>query len=121
MIDFNLQNIQKKRTCQIFYIAKKGEFSIDVSEVKESFTWFINMADFIKTTELKCKDCDLYPGCGRYPKSEQRIGFCFEKKKMRKRGYCFDCKHEIEVDHISESCPFCGSDNWNVPPKQMKR
>lgn len=79
------------------------------------------MADFIKTTELKCKDCDLYPGCGRYPKSEQRIGFCFEKKKMRKRGYCFDCKHEIEVDHISESCPFCGSDNWNVPPKQMKR
>lgn len=60
---------------------KKGEFSIDVSEVKESFTWFINMADFIKTTELKCKDCDLYPGCGRYPKAEQRIGFCFEEKE----------------------------------------
>ena len=59
---------------------KKGEFSIDVSEVKESFTWFINMADFIKATELKCKDCSLYPGCGRYPKSDQRIGFCFERK-----------------------------------------
>ena len=60
--------------------SKENEFSIDVSEVKESFTWFINMADFIKTTELKCKDCALYPGCGRYPKAEQRIGFCFEKK-----------------------------------------
>ena len=49
--------------------------------MKESFSWFINMADFLRTTELRCRDCALYPGCGRYPKSDQRIGFCYEEKE----------------------------------------
>ena len=74
------KNISENDLPNVLY-AKGDRFSIDVSEIKESFTWFINMADFIKTTDLKCKDCDLYPRCGRYPKSNQRIGFCFEKKE----------------------------------------
>ena len=64
----------------VLHSSKENEFSIDISEVKESFTWFINMTDFLKTTELRCRDCALYPGCGRYPKSDQKIGFCYEEK-----------------------------------------
>jgi len=37
-----------------------------------------------------------------------------------KRAYCFDCRREIEVTFSFESCPLCGSDNWNFPPKQRK-
>ena len=40
---------------------------------------------------------------------------------MTKRiAYCFNCKHEIEVNLGSELCPLCGSDNWNFPPKRME-
>ena len=73
------KNVSENDLPNVLY-AKGDKFSIDVSEVKESFTWFINMADFLKTTELRCKDCALYPGCGRYPKSDQKIGFCYEEK-----------------------------------------
>lgn len=72
------KNISEHDLPNILY-TKGNEFSIDVTKVKESFTWFVNMADFIKTTELKCKDCALYP-CYRYPKSDQKIGFCYEEK-----------------------------------------
>lgn len=48
------------------------------------------------------------------------MSFKEKDRKMKKRGYCFDCKREIEVDLVSESCPLCGSDNWNVPPKQKE-
>jgi len=56
-------------------------FSIDITKVKDSFAWFVDMAEFLRTTELRCKDCVLYPDCGRYPKPDQKIGFCFEEKK----------------------------------------
>ena len=36
---------------------------------------------------------------------------------MKRRAYCFNCKHEIEVELGSESCPLCGSDNWNFSLK----
>ena len=39
---------------------------------------------------------------------------------MKRIAYCFDCKKEIEVCFGSESCPSCGSDNWNFPPKHRK-
>ena len=73
------KNVSENDLPNILY-AKGDKFSIDVTEVKESFTWFINMADFLKATELRCRDCALYPDCGRYPKSDQKIGFCYEEK-----------------------------------------
>ena len=57
----------------------KEDFSIDISKVKDSFTWFLNMNEFLKDTELKCKDCSEYP-CYRYPNPEQKIGFCYVEK-----------------------------------------
>ena len=60
--------------------AEEDKFSLDITQVKDSFAWFVDMAEFLKTTDLKCKDCKLYPGCGRCPKSEQKIGFCYEEK-----------------------------------------
>lgn len=64
--------------------AKGDKFSIDITKVKDSFSWFVDMAEFLKTTELRCKDRALYSDCHRYPKAEQKIGFCYEEKEVNK-------------------------------------
>lgn len=57
-------------------VIEGNTFSVDISKVKESFAWFVNMADFLKTTDLTCKDCGKFP-CYRYPYPNQKIGFCY--------------------------------------------
>ena len=58
------------------------QLSLDVTKVKCSFAWMLNMTDFIKESGLKCKDCgDFDNGCHRYPDPEQRIGFCYVERK----------------------------------------
>ena len=52
-------------------------FSIDVSRVKDSFTDFLNMAEFLATTTLTCKTCSEFP-CHRNQDPDQKIGFCYE-------------------------------------------
>jgi len=58
-------------------IMDRGEFTIDVSQVKDSFTDFLNMARFLKDTTLTCKDCCKFP-CHRNQDPDQSIGFCYE-------------------------------------------
>lgn len=58
-------------------IMDRGEFTIDVSQVKDSFTEFLNMTEFLKDTTLTCKDCSEFP-CHRNQDPDQRIGFCYE-------------------------------------------
>ena len=53
------------------------QFTIDVSQVKDSFTDFLNMAEFLKTTELTCESCCKFP-CHRNQDPNQKIGFCYE-------------------------------------------
>jgi len=53
------------------------EFTINVSKVKDSFTDFLNMAEFLKTTTLTCKTCSEFP-CHRSQDPDQKIGFCYE-------------------------------------------
>lgn len=67
----------------------RGEFTIDVSKVKDSFTGFLNMADFLKDTTLTCKDCCEFP-CHRNQDPDQKIGFCYEiedPEETRKTHY----------------------------------
>ena len=52
-------------------------FTIDVSQVKDSFTDFLNMAEFLNDTTLTCKDCCRFP-CHRNQDPDQKIGFCYE-------------------------------------------
>ncbi|NIA11677.1 MAG: hypothetical protein GWP10_18635 [Nitrospiraceae bacterium] len=52
-------------------------FSIDITKVKDSFSWFVDMAEFLQTTTLTCKDCRNFP-CHRNQDPDQRIGFCYE-------------------------------------------
>jgi len=52
-------------------------FSIDVSQVKDSFTDFLNMAEFLKTTTLTCETCSEFP-CHRNQDPDRKIGFCYE-------------------------------------------
>jgi len=58
-------------------VMDRGEFSIDVSKVKNSFTNFLNMAEFLKDTTLTCKDCSEFP-CHRNQDPDHKIGFCYE-------------------------------------------
>jgi len=53
------------------------EFTIDVTKVKDSFTDFLNMAEFLETTTLTCKTCSEFP-CHRNQDPDQKIGFCYE-------------------------------------------
>lgn len=52
-------------------------FSIDVSQVKDSFTDFLNMSKFLETTTLTCETCSEFP-CHRNQDPDQKIGFCYE-------------------------------------------
>ena len=52
-------------------------FTINISEVKDSFTDFLNMAEFLKTTTLTCKTCSEFP-CHRNQDPDHKIGFCYE-------------------------------------------
>lgn len=52
-------------------------FTIDVSQVKDSFTDFLNMAEFLKDTTLTCESCSEFP-CHRNQDPDHKIGFCYE-------------------------------------------
>lgn len=52
-------------------------FTIDVTQVKDSFTDFLNMAEFMKTTTLTCETCSKFP-CHRNQDPDRKIGFCYE-------------------------------------------
>lgn len=54
-----------------------GPFTIDVSRVKDSFTDFLNMSEFLKTTKLTCESCCAFP-CHRNQDPKQKIGFCYK-------------------------------------------
>lgn len=55
--------------------------SLDISAVKEDFAWILDMTNFLRTTNLKCRDCADFP-CHRFPDPEQKIGFCFIAKSQ---------------------------------------
>ena len=38
----------------------------------------------------------------------------------KRKAYCFNCNHEIDVKLGSESCPLCGSDDWNFSLKRTE-
>jgi len=70
------QHIKPKDVPNVF-TTEHERFSIDVSQVKDSFTDFLNMAEFLKTTTLTCKTCSEFP-CHRNQDPDQKIGFCYE-------------------------------------------
>jgi len=70
------QQIKPEEVPDVFAMDRE-DFTIDVSQVRESFTAFLNMAEFLKDTSLTCKDCCRFP-CHRNQDPGQRIGFCYE-------------------------------------------
>lgn len=61
----------------VFTTDRGDKFTIDISQVKDSFTDFLNMTEFLKTTELTCNNCCRFP-CYRNQDPDQKIGFCYE-------------------------------------------